>query len=115
MTNGEKYKTAEERLNAFLRFCDSDKCESCPIENCECEYDVLAAFKWLDLEAEEENPLPCPFCGGEVRVDHNWDNSHSVSCTGRGCWYHSKCCTSESDAIAAHNRVAKAVMESEVK
>lgn len=51
MTNAEKYKTAKEREEAFVIFCDAKKweCVTCPLgggKDCK--------FAWLDLEAEEE-------------------------------------------------------------
>lgn len=66
-----------------------------------------------------EKPLPCPFCGGDTfTVEYDFFGYWGVKCSADGCWYHSHLCKSESEAIAAHNRVAKAVMgakESEVK
>lgn len=58
MKNFERYKTSEERENAFIDFCDSyEECEDCPLiklaDSC-----GACLFDWLDLEAEEdENPL----------------------------------------------------------
>lgn len=52
MTNSEKYKTVDERANAFSEFCDSQKdCGECPIFG-------MASFnrcpfKWLELEYKE--------------------------------------------------------------
>ncbi len=64
MTNAEKYKTAEERANAFKAFCDSQD-EFCCSTKGECplfdkymdchikEGEYVCAFLWLELEAEE--------------------------------------------------------------
>lgn len=46
MTNGEKFKTAKEREEAFKKFCNERNCGTCPLyeeEGCK--------FAWLDLEA----------------------------------------------------------------
>ena len=106
MTNAEKYKTAEERVEAFRKFCDATKLKK------QCE-DALSCtecqFAWLDMEAEEERPLPCPFCGGGADVISTSD-INLVSCA-EGCGYYSQRCESAESAIAAHNRVARAVMD----
>ena len=60
MTNAEKYKTPEERWEAFRKFCGSQgeyhkngiiwlQCQNCPFRktNGNCR------FKWLDLETDE--------------------------------------------------------------
>ena len=49
MTNGEKYKTPEERTKAFREHCKGKACGECPL------YDkngtIHCAFKWLKFEA----------------------------------------------------------------
>lgn len=112
MKNFEKFKTAKERTEACSTFLvRHNEYEDIPY--------IEAAMIWLDLEAEEETPLPCPFCGGDTfTVEYDFFGYWGVKCSADGCWYHSHLCKSESEAIAAHNRVAKAVMgakESEVK
>ena len=121
MKNFEKYKTADERANALRVFCNSNKtCKRCTLNDA--TDDVRnCAFHWLELEAKEEKPLPCPFCGGEthtnsghvlVDVVHYW-----VDCMSPECMYRSAHCTDRAESIAAHNRVARAVRaakESEV-
>ena len=67
MTNEEKYKTPEERQEAFETFCESQRHDNMPCSKC-CElrnYKGKASceYLWLALEAEEEYLLPCPFCG----------------------------------------------------
>ena len=103
MTNEEKYKTQKERTDAFIEFCEKrQSCEKClaisrqrPGPEC--------AFRWLALEAEEEKPMPCPFCGGVAFV---------IDCTepyvqcGK-CGVHTNCYSSKSDAVAAWNRRTK--------
>lgn len=60
MTNGEKFKTAKERHEAYDLYC-----ESCRSLNLAILHDK---FEWLELEykAVLKN---CPFCGGEAIID----------------------------------------------
>ena len=106
MKNFEKYKTAGERHEAFSEFCDSYQfCTACPLEGH--DRDNCNRFKWLDLEAEDEKPLPCPFCNNEyVEVGKAVNGMREVRCI---CGYRSQAKESESEAIAAHNHVCKAV------
>lgn len=110
MTNAEKYKTAKERLKALDKWCDSGVRQGsygkCLASGC-----IACALKWLELEAEEEKPLPCPFCGGEVDVIST-SEINIVSCA-KGCGYYSKSSESKESAIAAHNRIARAVRSAE--
>jgi len=113
MTNGEKYKTVKERTEAFDAFCDShsSKCEGCPLEKA-CDDDSYA-FAWLELEAEDEKPLPCPFCGGGVVIQ-----SGRLECTRPCCGYGIRVGSNyrnADEAIAAHNRVARAVADAKEK
>ena len=112
MTNGEKFKTAEERAKAFTKWCEEKQktaigkvakheCSDCPLD----ERTPCCFFFWLDLEAEEEKPLPCPFCGREVSV-HTDAPEEWVSCE---CGYSSKM-MNHGCSIAAHNRVARAML-----
>lgn len=109
MKNSEKYKTVEERAFAFKRFCDdmykkhiSGPCPSCPAFGSQC------AFRWLDLGAEEEKPLPCPFCGGDAECEFVpllENGYYRVRC--KICRSSTRSCRTEYDAIAAWNRRAK--------
>lgn len=85
MTNGEIFKTVNERSEAYLRFCKKqDQCHNCKLNGDHKENgNVGCVFKWLDLEFTEE-PKPCPFCGGEAKV---------VSTIHKGCEYHHVECT----------------------
>lgn len=72
MTNAEKYKTPEERSKAFDAYCAATKCGECLCQAspAACEY------TWLDLEAREAVPRPCPFCGAgaEARLGtYGWE------------------------------------------
>lgn len=105
MTNAEKYKTAEERARAFESTCFKTR----QMKQCE---DALSCteckFAWLDQETDAEKPLPCPFCGDEVETAETLVGKKGFSCS---CGYTSKAEFGWDAAIAAHNRVARAVME----
>ena len=121
MNNEQKYKTPEERDNAFNKWCFNRDCKTCKLKEHNFDGDAGCRFYWLALEAEEEKPEPCPFCGGETHINlghlkagvvHYW-----VDCISPECMYRSAHYTDKDTAIAAHNRVARAVMaakESEV-
>ena len=108
MTNEQKYKTPEERDSAFNEWCFNRDCESCNLK-AHNGFDVGARcrFYWLALEAEEEKPEPCPFCGNKyLAITKDGNNLWSVSCTA--CLYESRHHADRDTAIAAHNRVARA-------
>ena len=109
MTNEQKYKTVEERNHAFSEWCFNRDCESCKLQEHNFDGGDGCRFYWLALEAEEEKPEPCPFCGGECRTVVNQYEDHVVGCDN--CCYCSREFNSDSEAIAAHNRVARAVMD----
>lgn len=56
MTNGEKYKTAEDRIEAHKEWCNHHRFKSsngvCPYKNC-----MTCEFKWLDLVADEDGEI----------------------------------------------------------
>lgn len=97
MTNEQKYKTAEERIKAFLSQREVSSIAT-----------VIANefAHWLALEVEEE-PEPCPFCGGTTEVITDELGYYGVSCIH--CDYTSERYRQSIYAIAAHNRVARAV------
>lgn len=102
MTNEEKYKTPEERNKAFHRFCKSvNDCSVCPLGKVP---NLRCPFAWLALEAEEEKPLPCPFCGRNAVCDRTPGISPNVRCTGCGALIYRDTLV---DAIAAWNRRVK--------
>ena len=97
MTNEQKFTNAEER-NAAYRAYITDFTKP-----------IIGQFEWLALEAEEENPEPCFFCGNKyLAITKDGNNLWSVSCTA--CLYESRHHADRDTAIAAHNRVARAVM-----
>ena len=97
MLNQDKYKTAEERVRAFLTQREVSSIAT-----------VIANefAHWLALEAEEE-PKPCPFCGGMTELITDEQGYYGVSCIH--CDYTSERYRQSIYAIAAHNRVARAV------
>ena len=109
MTNEEKYKTPEERQEAFNAFCDQyNTCKDCHL------FTIIrrggrdgCAFNWLALEAEEEKPLPCPFCGGDniAKCGSSFLNFYYVRC--KRCHSATNSYNTKADAIAAWNRRVK--------
>jgi Lar family restriction alleviation protein len=104
MTNGEKFKTAEERQSNYNKFCKQYvKWHHCPL----CYSARFCRFKWLDLEYKEELK-PCPFCGTEARLISGTED-HYVVCRNNDCAAAlvARSFSSEEEAIAAWNRRAK--------
>ena len=110
--NEQKYKTAKERVKAFIAYCKNKK---------ECDHDsyrrkcpkLKCMMEWLALEAEAAKPEPCPFCGSVCRAEFDY-----VRCSNIRCRYVSADKKNIDEAIAAHNRVCRAVAaynEGEVK
>lgn len=115
MTNAEKYKTTEERFKALNKWCDSgvkQGSSKCLSNGC-----IKCTLKWLELEAEEEEPLPCPFCGFRCFAAKSiCGKTWRVFCEQNiSCAYSSGAYATKDDAIAAHNRVARAVVAAEKK
>ena len=105
MLNQDKYKTPEERENAFNEWCFNMDCKTCRLK----AHDFECRFYWLALEAEEEKPEPCFFCGNKyLAITKDRNNRWSVSCTA--CLYESRHHADRDTAISAHNRVARVVM-----
>lgn len=106
MRNFEKYKTIDEKVIAHVDYCEkttgSDYCRNNGCRAC--------IFKWLELEHEELKP--CPFCGGEARVDDDLCHSdmsktfYSVICKKCGARTTNNF-TLKEDAIEQWNRRAK--------
>lgn len=102
MTNEQKYKTTEERNEAFHRFCKSvNDCSICPVSKAPYR---RCTFAWLALEAEEEKPDACPCCGGEARIARGTDWARVVC---QSCRLGTEAERTPSEAIAKWNRRAK--------
>ena len=113
MTNWEKYNSTNDRVMAFRRYCADIGCANCGIKPyAEAKHTTCVdrcILKWLALEAEEEQPIPCPFCGGEsvafsAMYGHIPDGAR-VRCTR--CWAITPVYENKTEAIAAWNRRAK--------
>lgn len=107
ITNEQKYKTIDERVSAFHEWCNKQMCnhrDKCTSARC--------AYNWLALQAEEEKPEQCFYCGGKVHLDDNGPMLFYIQCN---CGYRSRDFTRRDIAIAEHNRVARAVMASKKK
>ena len=105
MTNEEKFKTPEERKEAFLEFCIQKKCDKCECSKHGKKDISLCEFMWLTLEAEEEKPLACSLCGGEAVAVQPWLTSGaSVICKKCGTFIWAP---TQAEAIATWNRSAK--------
>lgn len=108
MTNGEKYKGAEEREKAFNRFCDSmSLCAKCPVVTPGRMNKVICMLKWLDLEAKKEKQDNCPYCGNETYKGYILNaHGYAVQCK---CGYSSSIQVSMNEAIARHNELCRKV------
>lgn len=111
MTNEQKYKTPEERAEAFGEFCESRECNKCECSKYGEEDISLCKFRWLTLKAEEGKPLPCPFCGWDSIDIFETDFGQSeepyqfaVKCKSCGALVSAE---DKDDAIAAWNRRVK--------
>lgn len=71
MTNGEYYKTAQERGVAYYDYCSERLREGGIVEG---------KFEWLEMKFKEElRLLPCPFCGGTPVMADNIEIMRSLS------------------------------------
>lgn len=91
MTNGEKFKTAEERHKAYALYCESMRGMNLAI--------LHDTFEWLELEYSIALRV-CPFCGGEA-VLHEGECSF-VKC--HDCDAESFHGESSDEVVAAWNR-----------
>lgn len=107
MKNSEKYKSAEAREKAFLSHCKyRPECNGCEIRARRNNSPGGCAFAWLDLEAKEEKPLPCPYCGYTIMsVGECGEEQRCVMCAD--CGYRSQRCNTKDAAIARHNDLCR--------
>ena len=90
MTNGERFKTAEERKKAYAEYYQL------------CLKNILqfvSSFEWLELECKETLKR-CPFCGGAAELNRE----HFVRCSE--CRAETMICDTDDEAISAWNRRA---------
>jgi len=109
--NSEVYKTAQEQAEAFNRFCINTtmSCDGCVLSEIHDENINQCRFAFLNLEAEEEKPLPCPFCKHpQVRVYAD-ENKKRVYCPE--CGFSMPWRGLDEDVYDEYNRVAKKCME----
>ena len=114
MKNFEKYKTALERSKALHAFCGKNTCDKCALGNLNRNV-IDCQFAWLDLEAEKDEPMDCPYCGGNIIGTSRTSRGVSLLCS---CGYASCKYDTLQEAIEAHNRICRAVAaynKSEVK
>lgn len=101
MTNREKFKTSKEMVAYYLGQAKAI-CELTSM------YRFAACFAIEPVDYEK--PLPCPFCGRELDVSRAANTkSYGIHCD---CGYYAPWKRTKRDAIATHNRVAKAAKES---
>ena len=97
MTNGEKFKTAEERKSEYAKYCVMCYKKDAIIKD---------KFDWLDIEYDEELKT-CPFCGGEAKHSNQWVQNISypvIKCMQ--CGAVTRFCKTADEAVAAWNRRA---------
>ena len=68
MTNGEKYKTFEERKKAFLDFCKLRSCYECPLERNDTTANTCSLF-WIEQEAEKSSKEMIKELAGSVNKE----------------------------------------------
>lgn len=109
MKNFEKFKTVDDRANGYEDFCSNHECEYCPLNNTKPDCgQSRGQFAWLDLEADQEQPLPCPCCGN-IKMEKNGyispDQRFDISCPS--CGYRSPWEMNLDAAIARHNKLCR--------
>lgn len=95
LTNGEKFKTAKERHEAYDIYCESMRSSNLAI--------MHDKFEWLELEYDVALRV-CPFCEGEAKL-HKTNSIYTVHCSN--CGAKTVDTITATQAIAAWNRRAK--------
>ena len=106
MTNGEKFKTAEERFAAFIKFCEGcPGCKKCELS----KYSEVGKckFAWLELEYNEALK-PCPFCGSTPVIADNIETMRSLS-------YYVRCACGVRTVSALSKSVVAEILNRRVK
>lgn len=113
MTNEEKYKTTDDRVYAFRKYCrDKGTYHGCALNETGVSRTICVdrcILNWLALEAEEEL-RSCPFCGSEAELVHPLSKGYALDryfVVCKACRAASTRYNTEADAIAAWNRRAK--------
>ena len=100
MTNGEKFKTTEERSAAFNVYCHKQSCSNCELDKLNKRQGTYCMFRWLELEYKEKLK-PCPFCGGKA-MERKSNRFYYVFCTN--CHVKTVDSITQDGAIATWNR-----------
>ena len=78
MKRFELYETIEEADEGFKEFCDLHTgCNGCPFKESRIECQIAWLYQEVGLK-------PCPFCGGEAKLDKDVDK-FLVTCKSCGC------------------------------
>lgn len=109
MKNFQKYN-GEDRAKAFYDWCGKRKCCDCPLGMMISDgYVGIAecAYRWLDMVAEHEEPLPCPCCGNKMLHKHDVINDAKVWLSCEECGYRSPWEMNIDVAVRRHNEIAR--------
>lgn len=111
MTNAEKYKTPEEREEAFEDFCHFHryKCSTCKLTSGNCR------FEWLALDAADVDPMHCPFCKGATVIEEDYLNKPQRQVICPLCGYHSPRNIDIEEVVRVHNKFVINLEEGESK
>lgn len=105
MTNGERFTTPLERMNAFRLWCKKNACSNCPVDECN-KTAGLCVLYWLDMKYIP-TLKPCPFCGSEAHL-HSGTEDNWIVCSNPECAAAlvARSFSHEEEAVNAWNRRA---------